>query len=162
MRTLLIITLFLTPLFIDPSTANASNRDWTLSTVDGKRYKLSEETEGPALLIFWATWCVPCKKELDEYREELTALSEQIPVILISEDTQKTQSRVAPYVKSKKIEWPVLLDPDGRILKIYGGTSLPYTVLIDGDGAPYHKFKGAIKKFSDLQQKVNALVETDS
>jgi peroxiredoxin len=81
-----------------------------------------------------------------------------VNVILVSEDTQKTQAKVKPYVDSKGFTWHVLLDPDGEVLKRYGGTSIPYTVLLGKDGTPVQKYRGAIKDVEALTKQINSLL----
>ena len=158
---LIFILLFVALPFI---TANADSRDWTAPDIKGERFKLSEHLgEQPFVFVFWATWCVPCKKEMDELRGMFEGLMDKgVNVIFISEDTQKSQAKVKPYVESKGYKWPVLLDPDKEILKRYGGTDyIPYTVVLDRDGKVISKTRGAIKDADRFRDKVIKLMATD-
>jgi peroxiredoxin len=137
--------------------AIADSRDWTAPDIKGERFRLSEHLgEQPFVFVFWATWCVPCKKEMDELRGMFEGLmSKGVNVIFISEDTQKSQAKVKPYVESKGYKWPVLLDPDREIIKRYGGTDfIPYTVVLDRDGNVISKTRGAIKDADSFRDKV--------
>ena len=57
-----------------------------------------------------------------------------VHVILIAENNAKTQSQGQALRRIKKFTWPVLLDPKGEVLKRYGGSLLPYAVVLDKDG----------------------------
>jgi peroxiredoxin len=140
----------------------ADSRDWNLQDIKGERYRLSEHLgSSPFVLVFWATWCVPCKKEMDDQRPLFEGLMKQgVNVLFVAEDNQKSQAKVKPYVESKGYKWPVLLDPDGEILKRYGGTtSIPYTVVLDRDGAVQSKLRGAIKNADNFRNQVTKLME---
>jgi len=139
----------------------AAIRDWTLPNTAGGDYTLSEHTgSGPILLLFWATWCVPCKRELKELHDTYSSFAEQgVEVLLISIDTQKTMSRVRPYVQSKKLPWTSLLDSDHKVFKKYGGKSfVPYTVLLDTSGSPVFTHPKEMKDPGELIRKVESLL----
>jgi peroxiredoxin len=158
----LTLTLFLICFFF--GTANAITRDWTLKSTSGGNYKLSEHlNESPALLMFWASWCKPCQKEINSFRETIDYYADSlgVEVILISIDTQKTKSRVKPYIESKGYKWNALYDPDWEVLKMYGGTNkIPYTVLLDRDGSTYWKQLGEMNSIDELTNKIHELIGT--
>lgn len=156
------ISLVAVLLALPAASAMADSRDWTLTDIKGERYRISEHLgEAPFVLIFWATWCTPCKKEMDEHRALFEDLLKQgVKVLFVAEDNQKSQAKVKPYVESKGYTWPVLLDPDGEILKRYGGTSsIPYTVILDRDGKVQSKMRGAIKDADNFRNQVSRLMQ---
>lgn len=161
MKTLLPICLILGSLAMLIVVAHADSRDWTLLDTRGQNFNLLSASGSPKLLVFWATWCVPCKKELADHRELFNEYERRgVQVLLISEDTPKTQAKVKPYVDARGITWRVLLDPDGQILKRYGGVSLPYAVLLDGDGSPVQKIRGALKNTTALTAEIEKLLRS--
>lgn len=144
------------------SAASAAGRNWTLSSVNGDEYSISKNSGGrPSLLLFWATWCKPCKSELDAMKDTFNDLAKRgVNVIIISEDNVKSKSRVKPYIESKGFEWTALLDPDGEVLKLYGGTSIPFSVLLDAGGAPVYENRGELKDPAAMLNKANQLLES--
>ncbi len=107
---------------------------FSLSTLNGSNFNLSDQRGHYILLNFWATWCGPCKIEmpsLNYLHEKFKGKS--LKVIGISNDMFGTRV-VEPYVKANKITFPILLDPQMDISKDYGITSLPTTFLIDPKG----------------------------
>jgi peroxiredoxin len=145
-----------------PASGAASN-DWSLQDTKGETFHLASELmDRPVLLLFWATWCAPCKKELQDQRGLLDSYAERgVAVLLVSEDTQKTQAKVKPYVESKGYTWRTLLDPQGEVLKRYGGTSLPYAVLINQQSQALQKIRGALRNTAALTAQIDKLLKAD-
>jgi len=136
------------------------SRDWSLIDMQGQTFRLTSARDGaPILLVFWATWCVPCKQEMEQHKSLFDSYQAKgVHVLLISEDTPRTQSRVKPYMEAKGYNWRVLLDPDGSVLKRYGGKNLPYMVLLDSKGNTVEKIRGALKKSDGLTTKIDQLL----
>lgn len=154
----LLLALLLT--FVVLSSAEASGRNWTLSSIDGNEFNITRDAGGrPSLLVFWATWCKPCKAEIDAMRTTFDSLTERgLNVIMISEDTQRSMSKVKPYIQSKGYTWTALLDPDGAVLKVYSGTSLPFSVLLNSQGVPVYEHRGEMKDPTEMIAKATELL----
>jgi cytochrome c biogenesis protein CcmG, thiol:disulfide interchange protein DsbE len=90
----------------------------------------------PIIISFWATWCSPCKKELNTIHDDYEDWVEEtgVKLIAVSIDDERTRSRVAPYVDSKGWEYDVLLDPNGEFKRAMGVNNVPHTFVIDGTG----------------------------
>jgi thiol-disulfide isomerase/thioredoxin len=86
----------------------------------------------PVLINFWATWCSPCLREIPAL-QELHATG-GVDVVSINLDTLDAldDGEVREFVQSHGIEYEVLR---GEIstLTSYGSTSIPYTLVLDGD-----------------------------
>ena len=107
-----------------------------LNRVDGKKVQLKKYLDsGPILVNFWATWCGPCKKEmihLDRFSRQYK--KNNFSVLSISIDTQRSLSEVKRYVRSKKYDFEVFIDPNQQIFKKLNGNIMPTNLLIDKNG----------------------------
>ncbi len=90
----------------------------------------------PIIISFWATWCSPCKKELNNYAEHYEKWQQEtgVKIIAVSIDDQRSVTRVAPYVSSVQWEYQVLLDSNKQFALAMGVNNVPHTFLIDGKG----------------------------
>ncbi len=99
----------------------------------GKIRHLSDFHGNLVVLNFWATWCVPCRKEipaLDAFSKKWAGKS----VRVVSVAMDRKIDHVTEFMKKQPISYPVLLGRKGRIDSRYFGLGLPQTYLIDGRG----------------------------
>ena len=111
--------------------------DFSLDNIDGDPVTLSENTgSGPVVLSFWATWCKPCKKELDAIAEEYANWVKEtgVKLIAVSIDDARGFSKVGPEVKTKGWDYEVYVDENQDFKRAMSVNSVPHTFVIDGKG----------------------------
>lgn len=132
----------------------------SLRDLTGQEQSLASYKGKIVVLNFWATWCLPCRKEMPAFvslQSEYAAWGVQ--VIAASADTAETQGQVVKFVRDKKLSFPIWLGATSEQMLAMGlGSELPGTVIIDRDGTIAARFKGMVKE-SDLKKEVDALLE---
>ena len=125
----------------------------TFETVDleGNPVRLADFRGRPVLLNFWASWCVPCRKEFPLLKE--VDGSEVAVLGVVFRDTDEA---AAAFLREQGATWPGLKDEGGRIADDYDvgfRPGLPVTVLIDRDGRLAERHVGELRR-EDLDRLV--------
>ena len=133
----LILSLFVIAFF----TVSSFSQNRTLPSVKVKNLKGSlvniqtiENDGNPIVISFWATWCKPCKKELNTIAEVYEDWQEEtgVKLVAISIDDSRSVSKVKPYVNSSGWEYEIYLDPNRDLSRSLGVSTVPHTFLLDG------------------------------
>lgn len=105
-----------------------------IKTLDGETTSLQEISENNDLYVvsLWATWCVPCKNELDAINEVYVDWQDEtnVKVFAISVDDSRTVSRVKPMINGKAWDFTILLDTNNDLKRELGASTVPLTLII--------------------------------
>jgi peroxiredoxin len=106
--------------------------DFTLTTLTGETFTLSDLRGKPVVLNFWATWCPPCRAELPEL--QAAAERYQGEIVIAGVNQAEPADSVAQFADSLGLRFLVPLDRDAQVSRLYGARSLPTTFFVDRDG----------------------------
>ena len=146
----LILSIFVIAFF----TVSSFAQNRTLPSVKVKDLKGSlvniqtiENDGKPIVISFWATWCKPCKKELNAIAEVYEEWQDNtgVKLVAISIDDSRSSSKVKPYVNSSGWEYEIYLDPNRDLSRSLGVSTVPHTFLLDGDGNIVWEHRGYIE-----------------
>ena len=119
-----------------------------VKTLDGGNINIQEiENSGkPIVISFWATWCKPCKKELNAIAEVYEEWQDEtgVKLIAISIDDTRSMSKVMPYVNASDWDYEVYLDPNGDLKRAMGISTVPHTFLLNGKNEIVWQHKGYV------------------
>lgn len=147
----------------DSISESSSNQDVIkIVDYDGLKPLLEKQNDTTYVVNFWATWCVPCIKELP-YFEKLNAnyADQKVKVVLVSLDfPDKLEKQVIPYVK-KNLKSEVWLlddaDANGWIPKVDANWSgaIPATIIYKNDKRLF--FERSFT-FEELEKEVKSIL----
>ncbi|MDO9188171.1 MAG: TlpA disulfide reductase family protein [Bacteroidia bacterium] len=138
----IIIGLFALSIFTN--TAKAQNTEVRalpsadLKTVEGKTVNSSKFTNDgkPIIISFWATWCKPCKKELDAISENFEEWQKEtgVKLIAISIDDSRSSGKVGTDAKSHGWDYEIYIDQNQDFKRAMNVNNVPHTFIINGKG----------------------------
>lgn len=107
--------------------------DFTSEDVYGNKISLSDfQDKKPVLLVFWATWCSYCRKELPDLKIFTAKYKNDIQVITV--DSGESKQVIEDYIKEKNVNFLMLLDEKREIWNQYLVRGTPSHFLINKKG----------------------------
>jgi peroxiredoxin len=135
-----------------------ANLDFTVKDIAGKDVRLSQYRGQVVLLNFWATWCVPCKREIPALTALYRDYQERGFVVLgVSVDSEIRA--IKPFARQMKMNYPVLIGAGREDLsKAFGPfIGFPTSVLVARDGKVCVRHVGVVSK-AQLERQIGALL----
>ena len=120
--------------------------DFKLDTLEGKTVSLSEITDKPTLLVFWATWCPHCRSELPVVEKVYKDLNPKgVNIIGVSLDENSAKAR--DFVRGNHISFPIAVaGTKSNLLGSYGITGIPTVFVLDKGGVVKARYAGEVSE----------------
>lgn len=117
-----------------------------VKTLEGKSVNTGDYVGkgNPTVVSFWATWCSPCKRELDAISDIYADWQEEygVDLIAISIDDARASAKVPGLVSSKGWDFTILIDTQQKCGQELGFQTIPQTFLLDGAGNIVYSHNG--------------------
>jgi len=114
--------------------------------------RLSALAGRAVVLNFWATWCGPCRDELDAFEALRDTYGDAVTLLTISRE----QPGVArAFLAAHHLDLPLVEDPAGKIFAAYSISPLPVTIVLRPGGAVSYVMVGELDE-SELHGAIDA------
>jgi peroxiredoxin len=123
-----------TPQALGPApVSGAPAPDFGLQDLAGNTVKLADAKGHPALINFWATWCLPCRDEMPAIEARYQAHKDK-GLLVYAVDFDEPAQDVQDFAKAFNLSFHVLLDPGGKVNDQYRILAYPTSFFVDSDG----------------------------
>lgn len=130
-------------------------------TLDGKPFSFSDNLDAKAnVVLFWATWCLPCHKELQAVNELLADYDAQdIQVFAVSVDEPRSLAKVKVFTRKHKYDFTWLLDTNKKLSQKLLVENVPHSMIADQTGTVVYSHTGYRRGDElELKKKIDELV----
>jgi peroxiredoxin len=126
--------------------------DFTLKTLAGGNMRLQEQRGQVVLVNFWATWCGPCRKEMP-HLNRIADKYKSSGLVLLGVNVDDDVGNALAVAAKLGVKFPVLLDTDKKVSRLYDLNSMPSTMVIDRSGKVRFVHRGYQDGYEDLYDK---------
>ncbi|MEN8113946.1 MAG: TlpA disulfide reductase family protein [Actinomycetota bacterium] len=129
--------------------------DFTVDTLDGTGFTLSEHLENdgrPVFLNMWASWCPPCRAEMPDID---AAADEHTDVKFVGVAASDEPASAADFATSIHIGYTIGFDEHGVVAREYNIPGLPASYIISADGVIVEKIFGAVTQ-AQIDEKLES------
>ena len=104
-----------------------------LDNLDGEAYDLAASRGHWVFVLFWASWCGPCRREMPTIQKLTETLQhERLEIVMVN--TAETEDEVFSFLGIVAPEIMPLMDTDGLKTEAWQPRGLPATFLVDPEG----------------------------
>ena len=140
-------------------------KNWTVERNLKLRKFMSQPDRYPVVLSFFATWCVPCMKELPHLENVFQAYKNEKVKFFLVDITEATRTgenenspKAGPFLAKKGITIPILYDNRGVAKERYGAKTLPRLFVID-KFQTIREVRQGFHEDEDLEGELSAIID---
>jgi len=116
--------------------------NWTMKSLDGKDFNMTEAKGKVVFLNFWATWCAPCVAEMPSIQRLYdTAKKDQVIFVCV---TEEESSKVIGFIKEKGFTFPIYT-MSGKPPAVFKTRGIPATFILSPEGKVAFSHVGSAK-----------------
>lgn len=104
-----------------------------LPTLEQGHFDLKQARGKVVLVNFWAVWCPPCRKEMPSMNRLMAKLAGK-PFLILGVNEGESPEEIQAFLKQVPVDFPIVLDSEGRYLKSWKVFAFPTSYVVDKQG----------------------------
>ena len=137
MKQIILFSIFISLIFSQEFFPN-----YPVRLIDNKQTTFHQITNDVTFVTFWATWCIPCIKEIDKINLFIKDYS-NVSVVLINEDRVGEIPKVKRLIKTRKYplddKYNIVLDFDQKLSRLFSAQPIPLTLILKNNNIIFRK-----------------------
>lgn len=117
---------------------------FTLADLEGRPHRLSDYRGQVVLVNFWATWCPPYVEEMPSMQRLKERLADE-PFAILAVNMAETEGDIQTFLQKVKVDFPLLMDREGDVVKAWRIFAFPTSFVLDPDGRIRYALYGALE-----------------
>ncbi|QOT00609.1 thiol-disulfide oxidoreductase ResA [Brevibacterium sp. JNUCC-42] len=107
--------------------------NFSLQSLEGQPMTLADLKGKGVILNFWGSWCEPCRNEMPDLEKVWLANKDQ-NIVIVGVNVGESEVSAQQFVRQMKTTFPILMDKQKEVTKVYNIGKMPTTFYIDQDG----------------------------
>lgn len=124
-----------------------------LQDLDDQEITVGEDKQ-LTVINFWATWCPPCREEMPGLHSFYQKNKQKVNFYAVN--IQEPVADVRTFIDANQYTFPVLLDSDAAIAKLFQVNAIPTTLVVDQEGIIQYRTAGMVSQ-SELETIIGKL-----
>lgn len=165
MKLLKLLIVFVATFFmVHASSGQRILPDVNVRTLEGQSVNIASHASNDKItfVTFWATWCVPCRKELDalSYLYEDWKANFDMEIVAISIDDSRGLARVRPMVEQNGWDFIIYSDSNQELQKALNFQTIPQSFLLNKNGEIIYSHSGYVPGDEyEVEKKIQELMK---
>jgi len=130
--------------------------NFSLQQLNGPELALGDLRGKGVVLNFWGTWCEPCKKEMPALQQQYDQFKDK-GLVVVGVNIGESPVAVEPFIKQFGVNFPILMDSESQITKLYRIGPIPSTFFISPEGEVKEIFLGQMNE-AMITEKVTKIL----